>query len=324
MLSGMAAALVSILYVCQDSILYIPAPYGFPRTPKENPPMFRHPGEWTVKGKDPRTHTKEHARIPFEEVYLDTPDGEKIHCWLLLQGQSQHVPTLIYFHGNAGNMGFRLKNAAEMYHRVGANILMMDYRGYGNSTGKPTEAGLNIDAEVVLKYASRHPKLKYSKLIAFGRSLGGAVSVSLAHRFPSSLHGLVLENTFLSIPAMVDALMPMVSPLKRLVLRIDWDSEKKIQSLTHPIMFIAGEKDEIVPPSHMDRLISLAVKAEVKEVYKVAEGRHNDCFEVGGRRYYDVSYYILSIIITVVIIVVVIIIAFSNTIIVLSSLYLLM
>lgn len=88
---------------------------------------MNHPGQWDIHGHS--GGTKE-DRIPFEETYVKTSDGVNLHVWLLLQKKASS-PTLIYFHGNAGNMGFRLKNAAKMFAHVGLNILMMDYRGYG-------------------------------------------------------------------------------------------------------------------------------------------------------------------------------------------------
>ena len=123
-------------------------------------------------------------------------------------------------------MGLRLKNAALMYGLSGFNVLMMDYRGFGSSTGNPTENGLNMDADTVLDFAKQHPRygssitrsppfvflysfarvlyrLKNSPIIAFGRSLGGAVAVSLAERNPTDVHAVIVENTFTSIASMV-------------------------------------------------------------------------------------------------------------------------
>lgn len=96
---------------------------------------MKSPAEWTISGHLAVRRPAEQT-IPFENHYLNAEDGARIHVWLLLQPNSQEVPTLIYFHGNAGNMGFRLKNAAEMYALSKVNVLMMDYRGYGkgNST----------------------------------------------------------------------------------------------------------------------------------------------------------------------------------------------
>jgi len=145
---------------------------------------------------------------------------------------------------------------------------------------------LNLDADAVLQYLDQHPKLTNSRKIAFGRSLGGAVSVALAHRFPKQVHGLILENTFMSVSSMVDVLMPAVAPLKDLVLRIKWDSDAKISSLTQPILFISGDSDQLVPPQHMKTLHELATKSLGKEFYSVLSGTHNDTWERDGSEYY--------------------------------------
>jgi hypothetical protein len=135
-----------LLYANQDRLLYFPNPPGIPATPDKNPMGCVSPNEWTIDGK----HQSEYKQfpgdtrsipdsIPFVEEYVTTPDWFKLHTWLLLQpslntssdSDSSKYPTLIYFHGNAGNMGFRLINAVQMYARVKMNILMMDYRGYG-------------------------------------------------------------------------------------------------------------------------------------------------------------------------------------------------
>jgi pimeloyl-ACP methyl ester carboxylesterase len=237
---------VGVLYYNQESLLYFPNPPGFPVTPDQNPLGFASPDEYTNDGKfiskNRKTSVKPEEKIQFEEKMVETEDGIQIHTWLLLQEDNEinHHPTLIYFHGNAGNMGFRLKNAVDMFSKVKMNILMMDYRGYGRSSGKPTEKGLKQDADSVLKYAASHPKLKGCPVIVFGRSLGGAVAFYLANKFPELVHGIVVENTFLSIGAMVDILMPFLSPLKSLVLNIDWGSDSIIGNILQPIFFISG------------------------------------------------------------------------------------
>ena len=110
----------------------------------------------------------------------------------------------------------------------------------GNSVGTPNETGLNIDADTVLLYAVKHPKLRNSKVIVFGQSLGGAVAVSLAHRYPELVSGVILENTFKSISSMVDIMMPYLKTLKAYVLNIKWNSDEKIDQLTMPLFFISG------------------------------------------------------------------------------------
>lgn len=274
-----------LLYRNQNALLYFPTPPGVPRHPRDNPRGFRSPGDWSTQGSllsSQATHA-----IPYEENFLTTKDGARIHTWLMLQEESSSTtPTLIYFHGNAGNMGFRLPNAIKMYTRAKFHILMMDYRGYGDSEGTPSEEGLNLDAEAVLGFVGSHPRLKNSPILLFGRSLGGAVSVSLAHKYASRVHGIILENTFLSISAMVDILMRWLSPIKTYVLKIKWDSETKIQELKHPILFISGDSDQLVPPFHMKMLFDKARMSKHRDFYSVAGGTHNDTWEVAGLEYY--------------------------------------
>ncbi|KAJ1431670.1 Alpha/Beta hydrolase protein [Ochromonadaceae sp. CCMP2298] len=279
---GLVATLVAILYVNQEKMLYMPNPPGFPKTHMENPPGFQSPGEWSTSGRHCSPGSAD--AIEYEEHFVTTKDGVRIHTWLMLHKDSEDRPTLIYFHGNAGNMGFRLKNAALMFAKSEINVLMMDYRGYGSSEGTPTELGLMQDAEAVLLYALQHPRLKNSRMVAFGRSLGGAVAISLAQAFPDLVSGVVVENTFLSVSDMVDVVLPILSPIKSLVLFMKWHSYLKIQELSMPTLFISGDQDQLVPPSHMRRLFELA-RGE-KEFYSVAGGTHNDTFEIAGVEYY--------------------------------------
>jgi pimeloyl-ACP methyl ester carboxylesterase len=142
------------------------------------------------------------------------------------------------------------------------------------------------DAEAVLLYALQHPRLKNSRMVAFGRSLGGAVAISLAQAFPDLVSGVVVENTFLSVSDMVDVVLPLLTPIKALVLFMKWHSYLKVQDLTMPMLFISGDADQLVPPAHMRRLYELSSRCTEKEFYSVLGGTHNDTFEVAGAEYY--------------------------------------
>lgn len=120
----------------------------------------------------------------------------------------------------------------------------------------------------------------------FGRSLGGAVSFYLAEKFPNDVAGVIVENTFLSIGAMVDILMPYLTLIKPFVLRIKWDNDEKVPRVHQPILFIAGGRDELVPPFHMTKLYDLAKNAKHRQLFTVPDGGHNDTWEKGGKRYY--------------------------------------
>ncbi len=129
----------------------------------------------------------------------------------------------------------------------------------GKSEGYPSEQGLQLDAEAALEFAFNHPRFKSdrnawllfvihlllhrlqgSSMVMFGRSLGGAVSIYLAHKYPNLVKGIIVENTFLSVSAMVDVLMPFLKSIKSFVLNIKWNSDEKIPSLNQPILFISG------------------------------------------------------------------------------------
>ena len=141
-------------------MLYFPEISGLPRRPAQNPRRYRSPEE---------------HQVPFENIYIKCQDGVTIHAWLLLRSQEKtERPTLIFFHGNAGNIGLRIPNALQMLQNLNANILMVEYRGYGNSDNvAPNESGLKLDAQAALDFISKHPKIDPSKIYLFGRSLGG-------------------------------------------------------------------------------------------------------------------------------------------------------
>ncbi|GLE02655.1 hypothetical protein PINS_up011496 [Pythium insidiosum] len=268
-----AGALV-LLYMYQDKLLYFPTIPGASKLTKDNPTGYRNPSEYG---------------IDHEDLMIRTKDGVHLHAWLMRQPDSSSRPTLIFFHGNAGNIGYRLPNAVHLHRKVQCNVLLVDYRGFGHSEGEPTEEGLRQDAEAVLDAMLKREDIDKTKLVVFGRSLGGAVALHLAHKAGDQVAGVILENTFLSISSMVDALMPLLSYFKPLVLRINWDSETLIQSVSHPILFVAGEQDELVPPSHMRRLHELAARSSRRAVWhSVPNGTHNDTWLRGGAAYYEV------------------------------------
>jgi len=226
-------------------------------------------------------------------------DGITIHSWLLYHPENnaqEKLPTIIFFHGNAGNIGLRLPNAIQMYHYLNANILLVEYRGYGDSDdAKPTEAGLKLDAEGVTAYINKKnlPNVDPRRIFVFGRSLGGAVAFHMAEyaqksQFPL-LAGLIVENTFLSISEMVDHLMPYVAPFKLLILRMHWNSGKIASTIRIPTLFLAGAKDTLVPHSHMLELYNRMKSSKVDNLVRlhvVQDGTHNETWLQGGRSYW--------------------------------------
>lgn len=273
------------------NIKYFPEIGGIPRRPADNPRGYRSPDE---------------RQVPFDTHMIPCSDGVHIHSWLIhapIQNWKE-APTIIFFHGNAGNIGLRLPNALQMIQYLTANVLMVEYRGYGNSDSiAPNERGLKLDAEAALKFAREHADIDSSKLFLFGRSLGGSVAFHLAEHAAQtgvSLAGVMVENTFLSISSMVDQLMPFLTPIKPLVLKIGWDSERIVPKLDRtPLLFLAGAKDELVPHSHMRDLHAAAVRAasgggalppnnkNLVRMHIIPDGTHNESWIQGGPAYWD-------------------------------------
>lgn len=196
-----------------------------------------------------------------------------------------------------------------MLRNCNANVWLVDYRGYGDSEGKPSERGLMLDAEAVWDYITSKKNASTSehvvdprKVFIFGRSLGGAVAFHLA-RYAEERHysgttsptppplpaGILVENTFTSISDMVDHLLPLVAPLKSIVLRISWDSHSIVSQLTTPTLFLAGAKDTLVPHEHMLRLHkerSHGKENSLVKIHIVKDGTHNETWLQGGAEYW--------------------------------------
>ncbi|KAI3487836.1 hypothetical protein L1887_48211 [Cichorium endivia] len=191
-------------------------------------------------------------------------------------------PTVLFLHANAGNMGHRLPLAAVFFKRFGCNVVMLSYRGYGFSTGSPNERGIKIDTQTTLDYIRSHPALSSTLLVAYGQSIGGAVAIDLAARNPASVHALILENTFLSIPELIPHVLPPVRPFAFLC-REYWNSAEAICKVAAkvPVLFLSGRQDELVPPAHMDALHA-ACNSTTKRFQCFAQGTHNDtCIQQG-------------------------------------------
>lgn len=112
--------------------------------------------------------------LPYENVQVRTVDGTLLKMFFIHQPPERlhQSPTIIFFHGNAGNMGHRLQNAVGLYHNLHCNMLMVEYRGYGLSEGSPTEEGLYMDARASIDYLMSRSDINLSEIIIFGRSLG--------------------------------------------------------------------------------------------------------------------------------------------------------
>ena len=223
--------------------------------------------------------------MPFEDVKLLTPDGENIHLYVI-PAEPRARKTVLFLGPNAGNMGDALP-AARLVHKLGLNVVMLSYRGYGKSTGSASEQGLKADVDATIKYIVAHPQLCGTQLILYGRSLGGAVAIYAASnagkKYP--LAGVMLENTFTSIPKLVPHVMPLFANLTMIITQ-RWQSEKLIGQISPdlPMLFMAGGQDELIPPSMFSELYKKC-SSRRKSYNLYPAGTHNDTIAQQG--YWD-------------------------------------
>jgi hypothetical protein len=215
--------------------------------------------------------------ISAEEVFLRTDDGVRIHAFYLPAPGADRA--LLFLHGNAGNASHRLPNAADLM-RLSCNVLLLDYRGYGLSEGRPSERGAYADARAGLAHLKDQRGFPESRIVLFGRSLGGAVAVDLALDRPVA--GVILESTFSSVS---DLARSLGGPLMGALAGRRFDSVAKIDRVRAPLLFFHGDLDEIVDSALGRRLFEAA--RQPKSFETIAGAGHNDTVQVGGRRYYD-------------------------------------
>lgn len=281
---GVIVFFIVNLITRQESMLYVPCVLPGVQKPSENPEGFRSPAD---------------RGLTYEDVILKTADGLRLHAWFITVGdESAKAPTLLFCHANAGNIGLRIPNYGHIVEKLHANILALDYRGYGLSEGTPSEAGLIEDALTAwqwLRAAGESGRIDAQRIFVFGRSLGGAVAVALAQALQqhgggrAMPCGVILENTFVSISALVDSLFPIIAfkSMKDRFLRLRWETFDRIQHVEVPLLFLSGEKDEMIPPWHSKVLQQRAEKSPLRRCAVFPEGMHNDTWEKGGDRYWE-------------------------------------
>ena len=213
--------------------------------------------------------------LEYEKVQLRTPDHLVLSGWYIPAKDAQF--TLLLCHGNGGNIAYTL-DSINIFNELGFNCLAFDYRGYGNSQGKPTEEGTYIDAQAAYDWLIKEKKLKPVDIIIFGRSLGGSIAAHLASNVEAK--GLVIESCFTSYADIGQKFYPymMVRPFARYGFKtIDY-----IKEVNCPILFIHSRNDEVVPFEFGLRLYAAA--NEPKEFIEIF-GSHNDGFLYSGLIY---------------------------------------
>ena len=200
-----------------------------------------------------------------EEFFLDTADGARING-LFFGNVSSDV--ILYFHGNAGDLS-GWQYVVDDFAPLGYNFLIIDYRGYGKSSGRISEEGFYDDAETAFNYLLRQG-FAPENIIVYGRSIGSGVAVDLASK--KSVKGLILESPFASLSSLANEKFPLFFP--SLFIRFRFDNVNKINKVHCPVIFLHGSDDTLIPPSHSRKLFE-AYRGKKKMIF-VEKGSHND------------------------------------------------
>jgi hypothetical protein len=227
------------------------------------------------KGEDtnPATLGIAYARVP-----LATADGERLVAWQL--EPERPIADVVYFHGNGGNLSVWMPVLVSL-HRLNLRVLAIDYRGYGLSTGTPTEAGVYRDAEAAVTYAQQHRAAGGSlPLVYWGRSLGGPIAARATHA--AMPDGLILESTFPD-KASVIRRQPLLRVLN-VFSAYRFSTIEALQGFSKPVLVMHGDRDSIIP---------IALGQEVferldtsKQFVTIGGADHNDAFDVSRTEYW--------------------------------------
>jgi fermentation-respiration switch protein FrsA (DUF1100 family) len=229
------------MMLMENSLIYFPSVYP--------------EGDWDPPG------------LAFEDAWFESADGTRLHGWYVPYASPRAV--VLIAHGNAGNLSHRAELLQDLT-ELGVSTMIFDYRGYGRSSGEPSEAGILADARAARAWLAKRAGVKEHDIVLMGESLGGGVMVDLAAH--DGARGLVLENTFTSLPDVAAFHYPWL-PVKTLM-RTRMDSAAKIGKFQGPLLQVHGDADTIIPYAIGQRLHAAA--NQPKTLLTIPGGNHND------------------------------------------------
>ena len=246
------AALNAFVYFKQASILYYPQ----------------------LPGRD-ISATPENIGLQFDEIEFYTSDNIKLHGWFIPHKNPRG--TLLFFHGNAGNISHRL-DSINIFHQLNLNVFIFDYRGFGQSEGRTTEQGTYRDAEAAWNYLTEVKDINEKQIIIFGRSLGGSIAAWLASQHqPASL---IVESGFTSVPAMGKRFYPFL-PIQWLT-TFEYNTREYVRKASCPVLIAHSADDDIIPFEEGREIYHAA--NEPKQFFEM-RGDHNGGFIASGSDY---------------------------------------
>jgi len=248
------AVIVAFVYYRQSSLIYYPD----------------MPGRNIVA-------TPERIGLEYQDVQFVTGDKVNLHGWFIPHRAAKG--TLLFFHGNAGNISHRLESI-EILHRLELNVFILDYRGYGQSEGKVSEQGTYRDAEAAWDYLTQTRGIRPEQVIIFGRSLGASIASWLASKHTPA--GLIIESGFSSVPAMAKRIYPFL-PVSWLT-NFRYDTKNYVSTIACPVLVAHSRDDDIIPFAEGREIFDAAPRAKQ---FLEMRGGHNDGFIISGPTYVD-------------------------------------
>ena len=222
------------------------------------------------------TMTPTDAGMDYEDVSIETTDGVTLHGWFIA-GRSSQV--LLFFHGNAGNISHRLDSISQ-FSDLGLSVLIIDYRGYGQSEGRTTEKGIYRDADAAWRHLTEERGVVASDIVVFGRSLGASVASRLAMEHQPL--ALILESSFTSVPDVAQDIYPWL-PVRWLS-RLSHATRDYVRDVQCPVLVIHSRDDEIIPFHHGETIFA---SANEPRTLLAIRGTHNDAFLRDERAYIE-------------------------------------
>ncbi|KAG6424145.1 hypothetical protein SASPL_114558 [Salvia splendens] len=262
---GIVVAAMALLVTFQDKLVYVPVLPGLTKSYPITPARLR---------------------LLYEDVWLTSSDGVRLHAWF------------IKFASDCKDIAHRLEMVRIMLQRLQCNVFMLSYRGYGASDGFPSQHGITKDAQAALDHLVQRVDIDTSRIVVFGRSLGGAVGTVLVRNNPDKVAALILENTFTSILDMAGVILPFLKwfigkggskgpKVLNFLVRSPWSTIDVIGEVKQPVLFLSGLQDEMVPPSHMEMLYAKAAARNQQCLFvEFPTGMHMDTWLSGGDRYW--------------------------------------
>ncbi|XP_042511669.1 alpha/beta hydrolase domain-containing protein WAV2-like [Macadamia integrifolia] len=258
---GIVVAGISLLVALQEKLVYVPVLPGLSKSYPITPARLR---------------------LQYEDVWLRSSDGVRLHAWFIKLFPDCTGPTILFFQENAGNIAHRLEMVRIMLQRLRCNVFMLSYRGCA-----------------ALDHLTQRTDIDASRIVVFGRSLGGAVGAALTKNNPDKVAAFILENTFTSILDMAGVLLPFLKwfiggsgskgpKVLNCLVRSPWSTIDIIGQIKQPILFLSGLQDEMVPPSHMQMLYAKAATRNRQCVFvEFPTGMHMDTWLAGGDHYWQ-------------------------------------